>query len=218
MADAATGPMTVKAGMLEVDEAVNAVEATLVTPAEDPLLATVRRSVAAVGPGQEKDALVSSARAAASSVSKRATLRGIARSTMVGVEVAPWIVNDAMNTAEAVVEVEAAETATTTDATAHPLAAALPVRTIAEAVPATEEVMKWAGVWVRPQGGTTRDRHPANKMIVTSEVEAASEQPDEHDGPPDPSLQHTLRITSRQQFPLVGASTPANQIIANQSK
>ena len=86
---------------------------------------------------------------------------------MVGVEVAPWIVNDAMTTAEAVVEVEAAETATTTGATAHPLAAALPVTTIAEAVPATEVVMKWVGAWVRHLEGTTHDRHPDNKMIVT---------------------------------------------------
>ena len=195
-AGVATGPMTVKAGKLEEEEAVNAVEATLATPADDPLLATVRESVVAVGPGQVRDAPVSSARAAVSSASKRATLRGIARSTKVGVEVAPWIVNDEMTTAEAVMEEVA--TATTTGATAHPLAAALPVKTIAEAVAETEVVMKWADAWDRPLEGTTRDRLLANKRIVTSEVEAASEQPDEHDGPPDPTLQQTLRITQQE--------------------
>ena len=46
---------------------MNAVEATLETPADDPLLATVRESVVAVDPGQVRDALVSFARAAVSS-------------------------------------------------------------------------------------------------------------------------------------------------------
>ena len=69
-----------------------------------------------------------------------------------------------MTTAEVVEEVV---TATITGATAHPLAAALPVTTIAEVEAETEVVMKWAGAWDRPLEGITRDRHPANKMIVT---------------------------------------------------
>ena len=197
--------MTVMAGKTEeevvvVDEAVNAVEATLVTPTEDPLLATVRESAVVVGPGQVRDALVSSARVAVSSASKRATSRGIVQIIVEGeeaVEAAPLIVNDEITTAETVetatagmVETATAEimvtataemvvTATTADE-AHTLAAALPVTTIAEmemeieAVMETEAVMKWVSAWVRPLEGTTRDRHPANKKIATV-TKAASE-------------------------------------------
>ena len=196
--------MTVMAGKTEevvvVEEAVNAVEATLVTPTEDPLLATVRESAVVVGPGQVRDALVSSARVAVSSASKRATSRGIVQIIVEGeeaVEAAPLIVNDEITTAETVetatagmVETATAEimvtataemvvTATTADE-AHTLAAALPVTTIAEmemeieAVMETEAVMKWVSAWVRHLEGTTRDRHPANKKIATV-TKAASE-------------------------------------------
>ena len=64
-------------------------------------------------------------------------------------------------------------TASTTGAIAHALAATLPVTIIAEkemeteAVMETEVVMKWVGAWVRHLEGTTHDRHPDNKMIVT---------------------------------------------------
>ena len=188
--------MTVNKDKIEdLEEAVNAVEATLVTLVDDPLLATARENlVVAVGPGQVKDALVSSVRAAVSSASKRATSRGIVRITVEGVEVeeaALWTVKDEITTVETVktatvekVETATVEkavtdtagmvvTATTTGATAHPLAAALPVKTIAEkkmeteAVMETEVVMKWVDAWVRHLEGTTHDRHPANKMIVT---------------------------------------------------
>ena len=188
--------MTVNKDKIEGVEAVNAVEATLVTLADDPLLATDQENlVAVVGPGQVKDALVSSVRAAVSSASKRATSRGIVRITVEGVEVEEaallWTVKDEITTAETVktatvekVETATVEmavtdtagmvvTATTTGATAHTLAAALPVKTIAEkkmeteAVMEIEVVMKWVGAWVRHLEGTTHDRHPASRMIVT---------------------------------------------------
>ena len=196
----ATGPMTVKFGKIEeeveeVEEAaVNAVEATLVIPADDPLLDTVRESVVVAGPGQVKDALVSSARAAVSFALKRATSKGIVQITEEAVEVvvaARLIATDEIPTAETVVTAtvekevtataemvvtataEMVMTATTTGATVHTLEAALPVTTIAEkemeteAVTETEVLMKWVIAWVRPQEGTTRDHHPANKRIVT---------------------------------------------------
>ena len=192
----ATGLMTVKAGKIEeeVEEAVSAVEVTLVIPADDLLLAIVRESVVAAGPGQVKDALVNSARAAVSSASKRATSKGIVQNTEEGVEVVeadPSIVKDEITIAETVVTasvekvvtataemavtatVEMVMTATTTGATVHTLVAALPVTTIVEkemeteAVMETEVLMKWVIAWVRPLEGTTRDRHPAIRMIVT---------------------------------------------------
>ena len=188
--------MTVKAGKIEeeVEEAVSAVEVTLVIPADDLLLAIVRESVVAAGPGQVKDALVNSARAAVSSASKRATSKGIVQNTEEGVEVVeadPSIVKDEITIAETVVTasvekvvtataemavtatVEMVMTATTTGATVHTLVAALPVITIVEkemeteAVTETEVLMKWVIAWVRPLEGTTRDRHPAIRMIVT---------------------------------------------------
>ena len=180
-----------------VEEDVNAVEATLVTPTEDPLLATVRESAVAVGLGQVRDALVSSARVAVSSALKRATSREIVQIIVEDeevVEAAPLIVLSPMCTTAETVETATAgtvETATaeimlpatavmviaTTDE-AHTLAAALPVTTIAEmeieAVMETEAVMKWVSAWVRHLEGTTRDRHLANKKIATV-TKAASE-------------------------------------------
>ena len=117
---------------------------------------------------------------------KRATSRGIVQITMEGVEVveaAPWIVNVEITTVETVVTdtaetvvtatAEMVVTASTTGAIAHALAATLPVTIIAEketeteAVMETEVVMKWVGAWVRLLEGITRDRHLANKKIVT---------------------------------------------------